>query len=124
MRYTPLPDGSVLCACRLGTEVQLSSQANPTAAIVKREGWAGTYEIPAAASQSQSSRIAFAYSATERPTEVYIADGPGKLAQARPITSFNKLFTERDLAQGQALSLDLRRRHACGRHADVSAGKI
>jgi len=97
VRYTPLPDGSVLCACRAGTEVQLVSQANPKAAIVKREGWAGTYEIPSAAAQSQSSRIAFAYSATVRPTEVYIADGPDKLAQARPITSFNKLFTERDL---------------------------
>src|SRR5713226_8518231 len=101
VRYTPLPDGSVLCACRIGTEVQLASQANPKAAIVKREGWAGTYETPAAASQSQSSRIAFAYSATERPTEVYIADGPDKLAQARPITSFNKLFTERELPKAK-----------------------
>jgi len=101
VRYTPLPDGSVLCACRTGTEVQLVSQANPKAAIVKREGWAGTYEIPAAASQSQSTRIAFAYSATVRPTEVYLADGPEKLAQARPITSFNKLFTERDLPQAK-----------------------
>jgi dipeptidyl aminopeptidase/acylaminoacyl peptidase len=101
VRYTPLPDGSVLCACRIGTEVQLASQANPKAAIVKREGWAGTYEAPAAASQSQSSRIAFAYSATERPTEVYIADGPGKLTQARRITSFNKLFTERELPQAK-----------------------
>jgi len=32
---------------------------------------------------------------------VYIADGPDKLAQARPITSFNKLFTERDLPQAK-----------------------
>ncbi len=101
VQYTPLPDGSVLCACRIGTEVQLVSQANPKAAIVKREGWAGRYEIPNAAaqsqSQSQSTRIAFVYSAIVRPAEVYIADGPDKLAQARPITSFNKLFTERDL---------------------------
>ena len=101
VRYTPLPDGSVLCACRTGTEVQFVSQANPKANIVKREGWAGTYESPAAASQPQSSRLAFAYSATERPTEVYIADGPDKLAQARPITSFNKLFTERDLPKAK-----------------------
>jgi len=105
--YTPLPDGSVLCACRLGTEVQFLSQANPKAATVKREGWPGTYEHPDAASQaqsqsqSQSQRIAFAFSATVRPTEVYLADGPEKLAQARPITSFNKLFTERDLPQAK-----------------------
>jgi len=101
VRYTPLPDGSVLCACRTGTEVQLVSQANPKAAIVKREGWAGTYETPSAASQSQSTRIAFAYSTTVRPTEVYIVNGPDKLTQARPITSFNKLFTERELPQAK-----------------------
>jgi len=100
-RYTPLPDGSVICACRIGTEVQLASQANPKAALVKREGWAGTYEVPAAA--SQSTRIAFVYSATVRPTEVYIADGlnKDKLSQARPITSFNKLFTERELPRAK-----------------------
>jgi dipeptidyl aminopeptidase/acylaminoacyl peptidase len=107
--YTPLPDGSVLCACRLETEVELLSQASPKAPIVKREGWAGAYEHPAATSQSQgpasqgqtsqsqSQRIAFAFSATSRPTEVYVADSLEKLAQARSITSFNKLFTERDL---------------------------
>jgi dipeptidyl aminopeptidase/acylaminoacyl peptidase len=97
VHYTPLPDGSVLCACRIGTEVQLVAQANPKAPLVKREGWPGAYEIPDAASQSQSTRIAFAYSATVRPTEVYIADGPDKLAQARPITAFNQLFTQREL---------------------------
>ena len=97
--YTPMPDGSVLCACRMGTEVQLQSQANPKAAIVKREGWPGTYDDPASARQSQ--RIAFVYSAIERPTEVYIADSPDKLAQAHPITSFNKLFTERDLPKAK-----------------------
>jgi dipeptidyl aminopeptidase/acylaminoacyl peptidase len=99
VHYTPLPDGSVLCACRLGTEVQYSSQANPKAPIVKREGWAGAYERPASA--LKSSRLAFAYSAFERPTEVYIADGPDKLAQGRPITSFNKLFVDRDLPKGK-----------------------
>ncbi len=99
VHYTPLSDGSVLCACRIGTEVQLVSQANPKAAVVKREGWAGTYEIPAAA--AQGSRIAFAYSTTMQPTEVYMGDGPDKLAQARPITSFNKFFTERDLPQAK-----------------------
>jgi dipeptidyl aminopeptidase/acylaminoacyl peptidase len=101
IRYTLLADGSVLCACRIGTEVQFSTQASPKAPIVKREGWAGTYESPAAAGQSQSPRIAFVYSATTRPTEVYIADGLDKLAQARPITAFNKLFTERDLPQAK-----------------------
>jgi len=51
--YTSLPDGSVLCGCRNGTEVEFVSQANPKAAIVKREGWHGAYERPDAA-QEQS----------------------------------------------------------------------
>ena len=101
VHYTILADGSVLCACRLGTEVQFSTQASPKAPIVKRDGWPGTYEAPAAASPTQSVRLAFAYSATTKPTEVYLAEGPDKLAQARPITSFNKLFTERDLPQAK-----------------------
>ena len=97
--YAPLPNGSVLCACRIGTEVQFISQPNPKSAMVKPEGWAGAYEHPAAV--LQSSRIAFAYSATERPAEIYIADGPDKLAAARPITSFNRLFTERELPKAK-----------------------
>jgi len=99
VRYTPMPDGSVLCAWRMGTEVQLQSQANPKAAIVKREGWPGTYEIPA--SNPQSQRIAFLFSTTEKPTEIYIADGPDKLTHARPVTAFNKLFAERDLPRAK-----------------------
>ncbi len=99
VRYTLTPDGSVLCACRLGTEVQLYTQANPKASIVKREGWPGTYEDPAAAQNSP--RIAFAFSTTERPTEIYLADGPDKISSARPITAFNKLFTERDLPKAK-----------------------
>jgi dipeptidyl aminopeptidase/acylaminoacyl peptidase len=99
VRYTPLPDGSVLATGRTGTEVQFMTQANPKAAIQKRDGWPGHYESPAAA--TQNSRIAFAYSATLKPTEIYIADSPEKIAQARPITSFNKLFTERDLPQAK-----------------------
>ncbi len=97
--YAPMHNGSVLCACRIGTEVQFISQPNPKSAMVKPEGWTGAYEHPAAA--LQSSRIAFAYSATDRPTEVYIADGPDQLAAARPVTSFNKLFTERALPQAK-----------------------
>ena len=99
VQYAPLPDGSVACACRLGTEVQMNSQVGPKAAIVKREGWAGRYEFPA--SSLHSPRFAFVYSAIEKPTEVYVAEGPDKLMQARPITSFNKLFTERDLPKAK-----------------------
>ena len=99
VRYTHLPDGSVLCACRTGTEIQFESQANPKAPIVKHAGWAGTYEQPAV--PEKSPRLAFVYSAIERPKEVYLAEGPDKITQARSLTSFNKLFTERDLPKAK-----------------------
>ena len=99
VRYTSLPDGTVLCACRMGTEVQLYSQASPTAPSLKRDGWAGTYEIPS--SSRNSGRVAFVYSATEKPTEVYIADGADKLSSARAITPFNRLLAERDLPKAK-----------------------
>jgi acylaminoacyl-peptidase len=99
VHYTPLPDGSVLCACRLGTEIQFATQATPKAPMVNREGWPGHYEH--AASAQKSARLAFAFSSFDRPTEVYVADGPDKVARARPITAFNKLFTERDLPKGK-----------------------
>ena len=97
--YTPLADGTVLCSCRTGTEVQLVAQRDPKAPVVERAGWAGTYEYPAAV--PKSSRIAFVYSAIERPDEVYLAEGADKITQARPLTSFNKLFTERDLPKAK-----------------------
>ncbi len=106
-KYAVMPDGSVLCACHQKTEVQLYSQTGPTAAIVKHDGWAGTYGDPSVPQPSSlrssphTQRIAFLHSATERPNEVYIADGLDKLAQARPITAFNKLFTERDLPKSK-----------------------
>lgn len=99
VHYAPLPDGSVLCACRLGTEVQLYSQANPKASPVKREDWSGSYEKPS--SSRGSPRLAFAFSTTERPTEIYLAEDSNKLAEARPITSFNKQLTTRDLPKAK-----------------------
>ncbi|MGB9491529.1 MAG: prolyl oligopeptidase family serine peptidase [Terriglobales bacterium] len=99
VKYTAMPDGSVVCACRLGTEIQLYSQTGPQASPVKREGWFGEYENPDSARNSP--RLAFVYSAIERPAEVYISDGPDKLVSARPITSFNDLFTKRDLPKAK-----------------------
>jgi acylaminoacyl-peptidase len=99
VHYTAMADGSAICACRVGTEVQLYSQANPAAPIVKLEGWAGTYDIPDAA--RNSSRFVFAYSTSEKPSEVYVADGLDKLSQARAITAFNKSLTERDLPKAK-----------------------
>jgi dipeptidyl aminopeptidase/acylaminoacyl peptidase len=97
--HSLLSDGGVVAAGRVGTEVQLYSQANPKARFARHPGWAGTYARVSGA--RTSSRLAFVYSSLDRPAEVYIADGADKLEQARAITSFNQLFTERNLPQGK-----------------------
>lgn len=97
--YTVASDGSVLAGGRLGTEVQVYAQSTNAGAFSKRTGWAGTYEEIATATHSP--RIAFVHSTLEKPTEVYLADSLEKIQDARPITSFNKLFTERDLPKGK-----------------------
>ncbi len=97
--YTVGPNGTVLVNGRTGTEVQNYTQQTPVTAVVKEPGLPGTYESIATAMRSP--RVAFVYSTTENPTEVYLAESIDKLQQARPITSFNKWFTERDLPKAK-----------------------
>ncbi|MGC2539217.1 MAG: prolyl oligopeptidase family serine peptidase [Candidatus Sulfotelmatobacter sp.] len=96
--YTIAAD-NVLASARLGTEVSMYSVAQPVQSLHKLNGWEGTYEILSTTPHSQ--RIAFVYSSLQKPAEVYLAQSPDKLDQARPITSLNHLFTERDLPQGK-----------------------
>jgi dipeptidyl aminopeptidase/acylaminoacyl peptidase len=96
--YAVAADHLLASAC-LGTEVALYSVTQPNQSLHKLNGWAGTYETISTATHSP--RIAFIYSSLQKPSEVYLAESPDKLDQARPITSFNKLFTERDLPQGK-----------------------
>jgi dipeptidyl aminopeptidase/acylaminoacyl peptidase len=97
--YAVLPDDALFAAGRLGTEVQPYVQSEPSAAFAKQSGWSGTYETLSAAAHSP--RIAFVHSSLDRPSEVYLAPSAEKIDQARPITSFNKLFTERALPRGK-----------------------
>jgi dipeptidyl aminopeptidase/acylaminoacyl peptidase len=48
-----------------------------------------------------SPRLAFVHSAFDKPEELYVADSANDLAQAKPVTAFNRLFTERDLPRGR-----------------------
>jgi dipeptidyl aminopeptidase/acylaminoacyl peptidase len=89
----------VLAAARLGTEVSAYSVSQPAQSLHKLNGWDGTYETLSAATHSP--RVAFVYSSLQKPTEVYLAESADKLDQARPITSLNHLFAERELPQGK-----------------------
>jgi dipeptidyl aminopeptidase/acylaminoacyl peptidase len=94
-----LSDGSLWASGRTGTEVQPYTQRDPNAPFTKTKSLAGTYEHISAASHSP--RLAFVYSTIEKPAEVFIADSVDALENARPITSFNKLFTERAMPQAR-----------------------
>jgi dipeptidyl aminopeptidase/acylaminoacyl peptidase len=91
----------ILTSARIGTEVQIYSAAKPADQLHKLSNWPGTYAQISTA--TRSSKIAFVYSSTDKPEEIYLADSTDKdkLDQARPITSFNKLFTQRNLPQGK-----------------------
>jgi dipeptidyl aminopeptidase/acylaminoacyl peptidase len=96
--YTPVASG-VLIAARLGTEVQVYALTSPGAKAQPVAGWRGTYD--GLRTTTGSSRILFHHSSLQQPAEIYLADSAEKLAQARPLTAFNKLFTERELPQGK-----------------------
>ncbi|MGC1649691.1 MAG: prolyl oligopeptidase family serine peptidase [Candidatus Sulfotelmatobacter sp.] len=90
---------TVLASARIGTEVQVYSVGKPSESLQRITRWAGTYAGISVAAHSP--RLAFVYSSLGKPDEVYLADSADKLDQARAITSFNKLFTERELPQGK-----------------------
>jgi dipeptidyl aminopeptidase/acylaminoacyl peptidase len=90
---------TVLTSARVGTEVPMYSAAQPNQSLHKLNGWEGTYER--LSTTTHSPRVAFIYSSLQKPAEVYLAESPDKLDQAHPITSFNKLFTERELPHGK-----------------------
>jgi dipeptidyl aminopeptidase/acylaminoacyl peptidase len=96
--YSISADG-VVASARLGTEVAAYSVTQPGQSLHKLKGWDGTYET--LSTTAHSPRIAFVYSSLQKPTEVYLAEGADKLDQARPITSLNHLFAERELPQGK-----------------------
>jgi dipeptidyl aminopeptidase/acylaminoacyl peptidase len=94
--------GAVLTSARIGTEVQMYSAAKPADSLHPIGHWNGTYANLSVTTHSP--RVAFVHSSLEKPEEIYLADSPDKLDQARPITSLNKLFTERELPQGKVYS--------------------
>ena len=97
--YAVEPDGTLAVSARIGTEVQMYTVASAKGAFTKQAGVSGYYSDLATA--EKSSRLVFVHSSLQQPQEVYLADSVDKLAQARPITMFNQLFTGRDLPQGK-----------------------
>ncbi len=97
--YAPMPNGGLAATARAGTEVQVYAGANPSTDFARQPGIAGTYGKLSTA--AKSARVAFVQSSLQRPAEVYLAESVADLVHAKPITSFNRLFTERALPQGK-----------------------
>jgi dipeptidyl aminopeptidase/acylaminoacyl peptidase len=90
---------TILASARTGAEVSAYSITQPNQSLHKLNSWPGTYEQISAAKHSP--RFAFIYSALQKPAEIYLADSADKLNDARPITTFNKSLSEKDLPQGK-----------------------
>jgi dipeptidyl aminopeptidase/acylaminoacyl peptidase len=97
--YAVQPNGALLAPGMLGTATALYQQTSAEQSMRRLEGWPGTYAH--VATSLNSPRIAFTYSEIDRPTEVYVAENADSLKSAKAITSFNKLFMERDLPKGK-----------------------
>lgn len=91
--YSIQSDGNLLGRGMTGIQTQIYSVDGAKAR--KLAGVAGTYgQIHTA---RKSPRLLFSHSAIDEPTEVYLAEDSAHLAEARPITQFNRLFTQRAL---------------------------
>ena len=97
--FTVLPGRGLLAAGMLGTEVQPYVQTSAKTEFAKQLGWAGWYGNLSAARQSP--RVAFVYSSLQKPAEVYLAESPAKMTEAKAITSFNEGLTKYALPQGR-----------------------
>ena len=96
--YAQASEGALLPSV-LGTEESLYLQKAPDAKFEKLAGWPGTYSRASVAKGTP--RVAFVHSSLQSPEEVYLAESLDRLQDARPITAFNKLFTERELPKGK-----------------------
>ena len=92
------PSGSLFTTSRTGTQVQLYAQMDLRSPFGQQPSRPGTYNLVTTATHSP--RVAFVYSSTLNPAEVYVADDPKLADKARSVTNFNALFLQRELPKG------------------------
>jgi dipeptidyl aminopeptidase/acylaminoacyl peptidase len=97
--YYAVASNRILTSARLGTEVPVYSITKPGEPLQKLNSWPGTYELISAAQHSP--HVAFIYSSLQKPTEVYLAESPDNLNEAKPITNLNANLADKDLPQGK-----------------------
>ncbi len=97
-----LDDGSLLVSTLVSTRIRLS-RVEPAAGRVQLlhelPGWA--FSVSASA---DGRRIAFVASDSRHFAEIHVADGPGGIAGARPVTDFNAIFNQGPLPEIEKVS--------------------
>jgi dipeptidyl aminopeptidase/acylaminoacyl peptidase len=96
MDYTARSDGGVYILGQQRTDVQIYSQNSTTDDWLLHPGWVGTYQSIASSSNPNCS-IAFVYSSSGWPMEIYCANNIVDLLLTEAITNENELFTQRNL---------------------------
>ncbi len=89
--YSLLDDGRLIAEGQKGTETQLYLVEGEKA--TKLPGLPGTYSGIDAA--KGSSAVVVRYSTINQPEQAYLVANPLDPAQAKPLTEFNRIFTER-----------------------------
>ena len=100
--FTVKYNSGVYVVGQLGTEIHIYSQQSSNDDVIHHDGWNGTYESITSSSNNES--IAFVYSSSQIPKEVYLIHNINQLKSAQPITNENSLFTQRHLPQTKVYS--------------------
>jgi len=88
-------DDSLLALGRLGIRVGMYAAQASSSTLRSLPGWPGTYH--AVSSSPRSKQVAFVFSSAQQPPEVYVADSKERLGEAKQLTHFNQLFTQREI---------------------------
>ncbi|CAF1264543.1 unnamed protein product [Adineta ricciae] len=96
--YTAKVDGGVYVLGQWRTQIQVYSVQSIDGEWVRHDGIPGSY-TSVASSSNPNCALAFVYSSSQRPMEIYCAQDVKNLVSARQITNENKLFTERHLPE-------------------------
>ncbi len=103
-QVVPLPDGSLLVTASVSTHMRVS-RVEPGAGTVRtlldNPGW--VYNLSAS---NDGKVIAFVATDPRHFPEIYVAQGPDGIAQARPVTDFNASLTRQPLPEIETVSWD------------------
>lgn len=104
VQMVPLGDGSLLVTTIVSTRMRVSRVEPATGKVVplhEHRGW--IYTVSAS---RDGRRIAFVAGDPRRFSEIYVADGPGGIATARPLTRWNARLSAAPLPEIETVSWD------------------